>query len=594
MSGTTTAPVQVPGYPLQNLVPGVYTVVNASNANTATVNQVSLIIGQMITSGDNAGNATPGAPVLSMGVGSAVAAFGSGSQLAIMVERYQQIDNFGTVYCLPLADSGQVVSTSAAQGSAGTTLTFTAGTLGSVAVGETVTGTDIAEDTTVASVNNSAGTVTLSAATTEAVPSGTAITFGASASAATATITFGGTATANGTLPLYIDGNYVPVGINSGQTAANIASNTSAAINAFSTSGGNLLTWVASVSGSVVTLTAVNKGTLANEGTVWLSYRGPSNGEGQFGSPNIAGITVTIVGPSGGATDPEISGALANLPQQPFDFICCPYTDTNNMGSITSFLSDASGRWNWSVELFGGVFTGKGGTVATRSTWSGGNGEGEYGINNQHVSAIGAYESPNPDYHWAVDYTAASAVSLRANPAVPIGGLSGGAALNVLPPLLANQDSFSEQDTLLQDGFSTYVVNASGTVLVQRAVTTYTTNAEGIPDDAYHNVNVPFQLMQWIRAWRAMIATQFNQVILVSDGTSIPPGSQMVTPSTIEYATIALYNSYAAQGLVQNASQFADNVVFTNAGGGVVTCLLPVQLANQLIGVAADLQFTQP
>jgi phage tail sheath gpL-like len=405
--------------------------------------------------------------------------------------------------------------------------------------------------------------------------------------AATATIAFTGTATANGTLPLYVDGAYVPVGVTSGQTAATIATNTAAAINAWASSGGNLLAWTATASTGTVTLTAQNKGTLANTGTVFLSYRGPANGEGQFGTTNIPGITATLTQPSGGATDPQINTALANLPAQNFDFICNPYNDANNTGYMTSFLSDAAGRWNWSVELFGGAFTAKGGSLSTRTTWS-------TNLNDQHLSGIGAYGSPNPDWHWAVDYTAACAVSLKANPAVPVGGLGGGAQLNVLPPLLANQDSFSEQDTLLYDGMSTYTVSQSGLVLVQRAITTYQKNAGGAPDNSYRNVNVPYQLMQWIRAWRSMILSQFNQAILVSDGTRIPPGSQMVTPTTISTATIALYNAFADAGLVQNATQFAQNVVFTNAGGGVVTCLLPVQLANQLIAVAADLQFTQP
>jgi phage tail sheath gpL-like len=87
MSGTTTpvAPVQVPGYPLQNLVPGAYTVVDATHANTATLNQVTLLIGQMLSGG----SATANTPVISSGVGNALTAFGTGSQLAIMVERYR-------------------------------------------------------------------------------------------------------------------------------------------------------------------------------------------------------------------------------------------------------------------------------------------------------------------------------------------------------------------------------------------------------------------------------------------------------------------------------------------------------------------------
>jgi phage tail sheath gpL-like len=475
MSGTTTpaTPVQVPGYPLQNLVTGAYTVVDATHANTATQNQVTLLIGQMLSSG----TATANQPVLSSGIGAAQTAFGLGSQLAIMVERYRNLDNFGTLYCLPLADAS-------------------------------------------------------------------------GATAATATITFTGPATANGTLPLYVDGNYVPVGVTSSWTAAQVATATAAAINAWTSSGGNPLPWTAAVgtgeTTNVVTLTAANKGALAMTGTVWLSYRGPANGEGQFGTTGIPGLTATLTPPAGGATNPytSLQTALANL-------------------------------------------TAYGGTATERATFS-------TALNDQHLSAIGANQSPNPDWHWAVDYTAACAVSLKANPAVPVGGLGGGAQLNVLPPLLANQDSFSEQDTLLYDGISTYTVSQSGLVLVQRAITTYQKNAGGAPDNSYRNVNVPYQLMQWIRAWRSMILSQFNQAILVADGTRIPPGSQMVTPTTIETSTVALYNAFADAGLVQNAAQFAENVVFTNAGGGVVTCLLPVQLANQLIAVAADLQFTQP
>lgn len=502
--------VQVPGYnPAQNRVPGAFAVVDASKANAAQEQQRTLLIGQMLS----AGTATAGEAILSAGIGDARSAFGSGSILAVAVERYRAIDPNGEVWCLPVADAG-------------------------------------------------------------------------SATAATASIAFSGTAAANGTVRLYVDGHYVGVGVASGDAETAVGAATAVAINAWASPGGNPLSWTAAADTGTVTLTARNKGTLPNTGSLVLSYRGTAGGEGVLGSTNVPGITATITAPSGGATDPTLSTALANLPQRTFDFIGCPYADSTSLGAIGSFLGDTAGRWLWSSALYGGAFVAKGGTFSARTTWS-------LALNDQHLSAIGAYGSPSPDWHWAIDYCAAAAVSLRANPSVPVGGLGGGVALNVAPPQLKDQDDFAEWNTLLFDGMSAYVVE-SGVVRVKRAITTYQKNAGGAPDNSYLDLNVPYQLAAFIRAWRTMVLSNFNQAILVSDGTRILPGSRMVTPSTIKFATVALYRQEAAFGLVQNPDQFAQQIQATNAGGGQVTMLLPVQLAGQLIAVAADVQFTRP
>ncbi|MDE2342918.1 MAG: phage tail sheath subtilisin-like domain-containing protein [Betaproteobacteria bacterium] len=581
--------VQVPGYPTSNRVPGAYAKVDATKANTATAAQASLLIGQMLPDG----SATPGVAVIDSGIGNAAAAYGVGSQLALAVERYRNIDQQGQLWVLPLADAGFVLKAASAQGVAGVTLDFEPSAfLNAIADGMEVSGADITAGTTVSGVDVATGVVTLSAATTAAVAAGASITFGASV-AASGSITFTSAATSPSVLPLYVDGNYVPMSVNTGDTAATVATNLAVTLNAWSSAGGNPLSYTAAANASTVTLTARNAGSLQNSGTLVLSYGGPSAGEGQVGTTNVPGLTAAITGFSGGTTDPDLSTALANIPAQSFDFIFCPYSASTQLAAVTAFLSDATGRWNWASELFGGAFTGFGGTFAERTTWS-------TALNDQHLTAEGAYGSPNPDWHWGVDYCAAAAVSLRANPAVPVGGLGGGVALNVLPPQLANRDIFDEQNTLLYDGMSTYTVDSSGTVRVSRAITTYQKNAAGSPDNSYLDLNVPYQLAAYIRAWRTMITTNFNQAILVSDGTRIPPGSSMVTAATIETSIVAQYSQLATQGgyglpagIVSDAATFAQDIVVTNAGGGLLTCLLPVKLSSQLIVVAADVQFTR-
>src|SRR5690348_1161935 len=93
----------------QNLrVPLFYAEVDNSQANTAQQNQRTLIIGQLLSTGSAPANI----PDLSQGVADAKTKFGQGSMLAEMVYAYRQNDNFGEVWCLPLADDGSAVKAS--------------------------------------------------------------------------------------------------------------------------------------------------------------------------------------------------------------------------------------------------------------------------------------------------------------------------------------------------------------------------------------------------------------------------------------------------------------------------------------------------
>lgn len=100
-------------YPTSNRVPGIFAEVNNSNANTASVNQNSLLLGPMLAAGTAAANV----PVLVSGANPDTL-FGAGSILALMCKQYVSTDPFGTLYALPLADDGAAVKATA-------TVTFT-------------------------------------------------------------------------------------------------------------------------------------------------------------------------------------------------------------------------------------------------------------------------------------------------------------------------------------------------------------------------------------------------------------------------------------------------------------------------------------
>lgn len=89
-------------------VPLFYAEMDNSQANTATLNQRTLIIAQ-ITS---AGTATPNTPIISSGVTDAIAKGGAGSMLHLLTQAYRDGDTFGEVWYLPLADDGSGVAAS--------------------------------------------------------------------------------------------------------------------------------------------------------------------------------------------------------------------------------------------------------------------------------------------------------------------------------------------------------------------------------------------------------------------------------------------------------------------------------------------------
>lgn len=128
--------------PFQNIpsalrVPLFYAEVSNSRANTATLNQRALIVGQITSSGI----ATPDVPIISQGVSDAATQGGSGSMLHLMTQAYRANDTFGEVWYLPLSDDG---AATAAVGSINITHVATAaGTLylyiGGVRIAQAVT-----------------------------------------------------------------------------------------------------------------------------------------------------------------------------------------------------------------------------------------------------------------------------------------------------------------------------------------------------------------------------------------------------------------------------------------------------------------------
>ncbi len=394
-----------------------------------------------------------------------------------------------------------------------------------------------------------------------------------SASAATGTMVFSGTATAAGTLPVYVGDDLTSVGVTSGMTAAQLATAVAAAINA-----NVYLPVTAAVASATVTVTAKNKGAAPNDIVLAVAPLGAAAGQSI-----PAGITVAITAMAGGATNPSLTTPLLNLGAQPFDFIAMPYIDSVSTAALTAFLNFTTGRWSPTSMIYGHAFAGFRGTYGAAITFLS-------ALNDPNLTVMPfAASSLTPYWLWAAALAGAAGQALQGdNCVVPFRQVP----LYVSPPAIADQFTWQQQNQLLYTGGSVFTVNPDGSVSPLKVITTYQTNAAGAADNSYLNVERMFTLAQVLRLRRAFLQTQFGRKALVSNTVQIPEGSTRVNAATIQAAVVAYqYWLQNVRGLVQNADTFANNVVVNNAGNGLVEILAPDDLTNQLDIIAVLVQF---
>lgn len=392
--------------------------------------------------------------------------------------------------------------------------------------------------------------------------------------AATGTLTFTGPATAAGTLALYVAGVRVTVAVTSGMTAAQAATATVAAINANAN-----LPVTAAVGGSgsehIVTWTARNKGTAGNDIDVRLNYRD--------GESTPAGLGVALVAGSGGATNPDLADIITAMGDTWFQVVAHPYTDS---GSLTALEAELASRFSASRMIDGVAITSAAGSQSTLAALG--------GARNSPHSVILAQPGEDPLTHPA-EYAAAVAgvvaLAAQADPARPFQTLT---VRGVLPP--AESDSFTraKRNLLLFDGISTTVAGPGGVVQLERVVTTYQTNAAGEEDTSYLSAETMFTLLYLRYSFRARWTSRYPRHKLADDGARIGAGQAVVTPGIGKAEAFAWFREMEELGLVEDFNAFkAGLVVERNASNpNRLDFLLPPNLINQLVGVAASLQFS--
>lgn len=362
----------------------------------------------------------------------------------------------------------------------------------------------------------------------------------ATGTAATGSIAVSGSATASGTLSLYVYDTLVQVGVAENDSSSDVATAIAAAINANSD-----LPVTASSSTSTVTLTHKHKGVIGNDTLVALNLGGDANGEA-----TPAGLTITINAMASGAGNPEISTAISNVGEEQYDFVVSGFTSSSILSALAAYMNDRTGNWSYAKQLYGHVWAAFRGTVAECQTFGA-------GYNDQHLSVMGISGTHSPIWSVAAALAGTSATSIAADPARPLQTLP---LQGISAPDVADRFILSERETLLKKGISTYTVNA-GTVQIDRVITTYQTNAYGQADNSYLSVETLYQSAYILRYLRNIITSKYGRHKLAKDGTRFGEGQAIATPNTLRAELIAAYEVLAYQGIVEDVDAFKKNLI---------------------------------
>lgn len=392
------------------------------------------------------------------------------------------------------------------------------------------------------------------------------------ATAGTQTITVTGDATADGVLVLYIAGHRIEAVVTDGDALGDVAATLNAAILAYTDYA--RLPFTTAVALGVVTLTARNKGTVANGIDVRLNYL--------QGELTPAGITVAIAAGVAGATDPAMSDAITAMGDVQYHTIISALADAT---SLTALKAELLTRWGPMEQKEGHAFVGAIGTQSTLTTL--GNTHNSQFLTIMSGGGAGG-NSPTPTYDIAA--IAGAVDSAEPDPARPRQTL---VMTGMLPPEPDHRFERTERNILLTDGISTNYVDGGGLVRIERIITTYQTNPLAVADPSYLDVTTLRTLYRLRYDVRTRIALKYPRHKLANDGTLFDPGQAVVTPSSIRAELISLFRSWESSGLVEGGVQFKEDLIVERSSSDVnrVDMRMSPDLMNQFRVFAGQIQF---
>lgn len=381
-----------------------------------------------------------------------------------------------------------------------------------------------------------------------------------SAVKATGSIAIAGTATASGTIDLYIGNEKISYSYSAGATNTAIAS----AIDALIASSHDLAA-SPSVASGTITLHAKNGGTPGNLLGRWNA--GTSRYEPVVIKTSGDGITVTVTGFSGGATDPDLEDAFTAATADAYALIVTPYAGADQIADLRAYLLSVSNEINCrGARAWIGITS----SIAAATTLA--------DVNYERIHVPFVRRCKTPAYELAAMVAADHAAV--GHPAKPLNYRE---LIHCDAPEIADRFEWSEINSLLWNGVTPYNADNSGRVRCVRSITTYKTNASGTPDPLYLDTTTIANLDYTRQAVKARHELEFSGMALRENHVDGEP-EFIVTPGDIRSVNIDVCMRLEKYGVLQQVKVFKDRFVSVRDSNvqGRINSDIPVEVVQGL------------
>lgn len=266
---------------------------------------------------------------------------------------------------------------------------------------------------------------------------------------------------------------------------------------------------------------------------------------------SASGVEISAQDAVLGTLSPEIERPLADLGSVRYHYIASEFSDTKNLKALANELKD---RYTALRQIDGRCFVALSGEIGDTSTentmlYS------AQSINSPHIILVPRGNSVQHPAVWASAWCAVLARRLSDDPAANTTDIE-------IDDLDATEFNFDDRQTLLENGICTYRLDSSGTLLLERIVTSYTENSDGARDTSYLDI----QVVETVSAIRTKINQEarkrFKTWKLAKTEENFGAGSKVMTPGVWRSFLAELYQSYFIQEVqwCQDFDSYKDSI----------------------------------
>ena len=293
---------------------------------------------------------------------------------------------------------------------------------------------------------------------------------------------------------------------------------------------------------------------------------------------NLSAMAYLVQG-TAGATNPSIAAAIAAASLTWYTDIIIAWQDAPN---LTLLSAEVERRANAMAHIDARGHFGMTGTFSQQLA-------ALLAVNERFVYASPVTQPGSAPWVWAASAGAICAQYLTQDPSRQLNGI---AMPGIVGPSQANALTETEQEQMLVGGGSVFHTHANGTVEMKRYVSTYTVNAAGNPDMAWHDVFAQALAARIRFDWNTYRAALYPRNKQAPDGSLAAANDPSVlTPKRAKASWASRMMVYAANGWVINEIANANAAVFTIDANDPerLNSYLPYQGIGNLIVDAAQL-----